>query len=83
MHQCPKCGHPIETDEPENDLADMGHDEGGEVSDDGDVMDEALADLERELEGSAAKRLPEGKGSTVSIEIVAGKPKKTRPGEDA
>lgn len=78
MHQCPKCGHPQETDE-SNDVEMLAEDDGQ----DDDVMDEALADLERELEGSAAKKLPEGRGSTVSIEIVAGKPKKKRPGEDA
>lgn len=84
FHKCEKCGHPMKSDEGQ-DFAGLDHDEaeeGAEGGEDDDVIDEALADLEADLDKTAAGRLPKGDHGSVSIEIVAGKPKKRPDDED-
>jgi hypothetical protein len=66
MHPCPKCGHQSQDERSDVDQP--------EYSDDGDVMDEALADLEAQLDEQAAGKLPK-KDADVTIAISTGKKK--------
>lgn len=82
MKSCPKCGHSLQRDlDADVDYVAEGGDEPAFGDDDElAVMDEALGELEDELEGSAVEKL---KGPSVQIEVRTAKAgKKRRPGDD-
>lgn len=67
MHPCPKCGHQPQDEGSDVDQAELGPED--------DMMDEALADLEAQLDESAAGKLPKKGAADVTIAISTGKKK--------